>query len=519
MDRQTAVILDKSTPTQSRGELQGGQVRFDDTPRFDPSAWYQEPHAEPSPARPCSDATAFLLATPPFFLATPQLFAQQPPTPAEAAAALNPAAQAFSPQQLDQMLAPIALYPDQLLTAMLMAATFPDQVVDAGKWLQDPGNAAIKGDALAAALQPLPWDPSVKSLIPFPQVVVLMNDHFDWTQSLGIAFASQQVETMARVQFLRDRAVAAGQLKSTPQLVIRRQQNIIVIEPANPGTIYVPVYNPAVVYGTWRDRDYPPVYLPPPRGFTERDVGPGPVSVFRDGVAVGATLWGWSHPDWRDHRVVVDPGRFNRITTTSNITSNHIVIQNDTWHRDSPVAIVPEAARPHREAPAVAAPTGTVASTAVARPGPAPGPGRPPGAEGRPGEPHPAAVSPPPGVGPEQRRPGEAERPPGEEGRPGETTSGRSLSAAGRRPRAASAGRSRAPAGGRGASRRAASGRGVAAAGRRPRAASAGRSRASAGDRGAPWRVASGRSIAAAGRRSRAAPPGRTRAPAGGSAP
>src|SRR3984957_286820 len=356
----------------------------------------------------------FLLATPPFFLATPQLFAQQPPSPAEAAAALNPAAQAFSQQQLDQMLAPIALYPDQLLTTMLMAATFPDQVVDAGKWLQDPGNAAIKGDALAAALQPLPWDPSVKSLIPFPQVVVLMNDHFDWTQSLGAAFAQQQVETMARVQFLRDRAVAAGQLKSTLQLVIRRQQNVIVIEPTNPDTIYVPVYNPAVVYGTWRDRDYPPVYLPPPRGFVEREVGPAAGIGFSVGFGVVAPLWGWGHPDWRDHRVVVDPGRFNRITTTSNITSNHIVIQNDTWHRDSPVAVVPEAARPHREAPTAAAPAGTGASTAGARRGPAPA-GDPP--------------------------------------------------AAGRRPRAAPAGRSRASAGSRGAPRRAASGRGIAAAG------------------------------------------------------
>src|SRR6516225_6130990 len=142
----------------------------------------------------------------------------QPPTPAEAAAALNPAPAAFSKQQLDQMLAPIALYPDQLLMQVLMAATFPQQVIEAGQWLQDPGNAALTGDALASALQPLPWDPSVKSLVAFPQIISMLTEHFDWTQALGTAFANQQVETMARVQFLRDRALAAGHLRSSPQV-------------------------------------------------------------------------------------------------------------------------------------------------------------------------------------------------------------------------------------------------------------------------------------------------------------
>src|SRR6202042_2749705 len=135
---------------------------------------------------------ALLLALGPFpAIAQPV----QPPTQAEAQAALAPAPAALTPAQLDQMLAPIALYPDQLLTELLMAATFPQQVVDSGKWLQDSGNAALKGDDLVAALQPLPWDPSVKSLIAFPQIIVMMNDHFDWTEALGIAFADQEVET------------------------------------------------------------------------------------------------------------------------------------------------------------------------------------------------------------------------------------------------------------------------------------------------------------------------------------
>ena len=220
----------------------------------------------------------------------------QPPTPAEAQAALNPAPASFTHAQLDQMLAPIALYPDQLLTQLLMAATFPQQVVDAGKWLQDSNNAALKGDDLVAALQNLPWDPSIKSLIAFPQIIAMMNDHLDWTEALGTAFANQQIETMARVQFLRDRAVAAGQLKSSPQLAVQRDGGEIVIEPVDPAMIYVPVYNPAEVYGDWPDSDAPPVYIPPPPDFYNGAIGAG--IGFSVGFGVIAPLWGWGHPDW-----------------------------------------------------------------------------------------------------------------------------------------------------------------------------------------------------------------------------
>src|SRR5712692_11875612 len=134
----------------------------------------------------------------PFLLMTPGLaLAQAPPNRAEAAAALNPAnpaAARYSRQQIDQMVAPIALYPYQLLSQVLMAATYPPQIVEAAQWLKDPNNAALKGDALVAALQPLPWDPSVKALIVFPQIVVMMSEHIEWTQTLGVAFATQQNE-------------------------------------------------------------------------------------------------------------------------------------------------------------------------------------------------------------------------------------------------------------------------------------------------------------------------------------
>jgi hypothetical protein len=115
----------------------------------------------------------FLLAAPAVVLAEPT-----PPSQAEANAALNPTA-AFTPQQLDQMSAPIVFYPDQLLTELLMAATFPQQIIDVEQWLQDPNNAALTDDALVAALQPLAWDPSVKSLAAFPQIIGMMNNHFD----------------------------------------------------------------------------------------------------------------------------------------------------------------------------------------------------------------------------------------------------------------------------------------------------------------------------------------------------
>ncbi|MGA8402786.1 MAG: DUF3300 domain-containing protein, partial [Stellaceae bacterium] len=284
---------------------------------------------------------ALLAATP---LPTYAQTTPQAPTPAEARAALNPAPSQFTNAQLDQMVAPIALYPDQLLTQVLMAATFPDQLVDAQKWLADSRNASLKGDDLANALQPLPWDPSVKSLVAFPQLIAMMTNHLDWTQALGQAFATQEVQVFARVQFLRERAVKAGQLKSTPQLAVRHEESDIIIEPTDPNEIYVPVYNPAEVYGTWPDNDYPPVYIPPPPGFYN-----GPISAgigYSVGFGVVAPLWGWGHPDWRHHRVDINQGRYEHITNQNDIRQNHINIEGGAWHRSGPVALVPEAQRP-----------------------------------------------------------------------------------------------------------------------------------------------------------------------------
>ena len=160
--------------------------------------------------------------------------------PAAAGAELN----SFNAEQLDALLAPIALYPDALLTQVMMAATFPLQVVDASRWLEQPANKALTGDALIAALSKQTWDPSVKSLVPFPQVLATLNSKLDWTQQVGYAFATQQGDVMNSIQRLRLQAQIAGNLKSTEQQRVVVEKNIIVIDPANPKTVYVPVYIP-----------------------------------------------------------------------------------------------------------------------------------------------------------------------------------------------------------------------------------------------------------------------------------
>jgi hypothetical protein len=298
----------------------------------------------------------------PFLLMTPGLaLAQAPPNRAEAAAALNPAstpaAAQYNRQQIDQMVAPIALYPDELLSQVLMAATYPPQIVDAAQWLQDPGNAALKGDALVAALQPLPWDPSVKALVAFPQIVAMLSEHIEWTQTLGVAFATQQAEVMTRVQTLRHLAVKSGRLNKLRQLAVRQDGPVIVIAEADPGRIFVPVYNPMVMYGEWQDRDYPPVFLPPPSRFAMETIEPGiEVGI---GYGIVAPLWGWSRPDWRGQRIAINRAEYARIAP------NVPLAPGDGWRRNGPVVLAAPAAAA-RPAAAVSAPAGTVAPSAAA---------------------------------------------------------------------------------------------------------------------------------------------------------
>lgn len=191
----------------------------------------------------------------------------------------------FKQEELEQLVAPIALYPDSLIAQILMASTYPLEVVQAGKWAKK--NKDLKGDALTKALEKENWDPSVKSLVNFPQVLDMMNDKLGWTQKLGDAFLAQQKEVMDTVQKLRAKAEAEGNLKTTKEqkVVVEKETQIIVIESASPEVVYVPTYNPTVVYGTWPYPAYPPYYYYPP-GYA---VGAALFS-FGVGVAVGLRL-------------------------------------------------------------------------------------------------------------------------------------------------------------------------------------------------------------------------------------
>jgi uncharacterized membrane protein YgcG len=224
--------------------------------------------------------------------------------------------QGLKPEQLEQLLAPIALYPDSLLTQVLMASTYPLEIVQADRWAKQ--NKDMKGDALAKALEAQPWDPSVKSLVNFPEVLSMMSEKLDWTQKLGDAFLAQQKDVMDSVQRLRKQAYDAGNLKSSEQqkIIVEQapQQTVIVVEPANPQVIYVPAYNPTVVYGTWAYPAYPPYPVYPP-GY----VATTAAFSFMAGAAVGAA-WGyaWGHSNWHGGDVDIDVNRNTNINTNIN---------------------------------------------------------------------------------------------------------------------------------------------------------------------------------------------------------
>jgi hypothetical protein len=236
----------------------------------------------------------------------------------------TPTEQNLSQGQIEQLVAPIALYPDPLLTQVLMASTYPLEVIEAARWSHD--NAMVKGQALQDAMHGQSWDPSVKALTAVPQTLQMMSDKLDWTQQLGDAFLAQQQDVLAAVQTLRAQASAAGNLQSTPQQVVTTEapaagsanagaQPAIVIQPVDPDVYYVPVYNPAVAYGTWNYPNYQPFYWSPP-GFVASNI----VS-FASGVAVGAAIWGGC--DWWQNHVIINVNRFNMFNHTNiNVTNN-----------------------------------------------------------------------------------------------------------------------------------------------------------------------------------------------------
>lgn len=229
----------------------------------------------------------------------------------------------FTQPELDQMLAPIALYPDTLLAQVLMASTYPLQVVQVARFIDS--NPGLQGNTLARAIAPMPWDPSVKSLSQFPAVLAMMNDRLDWTQRLGQAFLSQQGNVMDTVQNLRMRAQIAGSLQTNSQQRVVAQERIILIEPVNPEVMYVPYYNPVIVYGSWWWPQQPPIYWVPPARFQPPHYG---VSIrvgisFGIGVGLLHAVYCDAHPDWRHHQVMLNRTRWR---------NQHPLIWQHDWH-------------------------------------------------------------------------------------------------------------------------------------------------------------------------------------------
>ena len=258
------------------------------------------PQANPSPVLDQSASSPGISVTP-----APNAAAVPPPTSAPV-----PPAQLLTQAQLDQLVAPIALYPDPLLAQILMASTYPLEVVEAARWVSAPGNRGLTGDVMTNALQTQSWDPSVKALVPFPQVLENMSNQLQWIEELGNAFLAQQADVMTAVQSMRQAAIIAGNLKETPQCrcVIHANGRMISILPAARQVVCVPVYSPAV-YGRWLYPAYPPYYFPVPVGFAYPPglwIGFGPPIA----LAVFGPVWGWGWVDWGHHYIAVDPGRY-----------------------------------------------------------------------------------------------------------------------------------------------------------------------------------------------------------------
>ena len=217
----------------------------------------------------------------------------------------------FKKEEIEQLVAPIALYPDALVAQILMASTYPLEIVNAARWSK--ANPKATGKALEDAMQKQTWDPSVKSLAAFPSVLAMLNDKLDMTQKLGDAFLGQQKEVMAAIQGLRAKADKAGNLKSSKEQTVTTTQEggttVIKIEPADPQVVYVPTYNPTVVYGPWPYAAYPPYYYYPP-GYSAGSV----FFAFTVGIAVGNAMWG--NCNWGGSNVTINHNTYNNFNKT-----------------------------------------------------------------------------------------------------------------------------------------------------------------------------------------------------------
>jgi hypothetical protein len=238
-----------------------------------------------------------------------------------------------SSQELQQLVAPIALYPDALVAQILAASTYPTEIVEADRWIES--HSKLKGEELAKEVDKQPWDPSVKALTQFPSVLENMDKNLSWTSSLGDAYSNQQQDVTDAVQAMRQQAHKAGHLNSNEQEKVTTQGNTIIIEPANPEVVYVPAYDPWLVYGA-PIVAYPGWYPVPGMFLAGAGIG------FGVGFGVGffgGYGWGWHHwgCDWHGHRVIynhntyishsttiVNRNNSNRTTNNFNRTTNNV---------------------------------------------------------------------------------------------------------------------------------------------------------------------------------------------------
>jgi hypothetical protein len=218
---------------------------------------------------------------------------------------------AASPGQIQQLVAPIALYPDDLLGQVLMASAYPLEVVEAQRWLaRNPG---LSGPDLTAALETQPWDPSVKALTAFPQVLSMMDSNLEWTERLGEAFMSDEAGVMDGVQQLRARAQSANRLPPPTQLSVSTENGYITISPAQPDNVYVPWYNPSTVFAPWPDPNYSPYYFPSPyAGYCYYSAC---WYSFAPVVSVYYGWWGWDHINWHHHHVHIDTHKWRELSS------------------------------------------------------------------------------------------------------------------------------------------------------------------------------------------------------------
>ena len=279
-------------------------------------------------------------------------------------------AKPFSNEQLDQMTAQIALYPDSLLAQLLMATTYPDQFALATAWSKAHPDA--KGDDAVKMVENEPWDPSVASMVAFPEVVITLGEKPEWVKNMGDAFLAQPEDVMDSVQRLRQKAQQAGNLKSNEQVKVSTQTpeprpaaaspttvvqqsapppQVIVIEPAQPSVVYVPAYNPAVVYGPWPYPAYPPYYYPPPAGYFWSGVVATGIA-WGVGIGISNALWGGCN--WGRGDVNINVNRYNNINTNRQINSNGNRANWNHNHGESPDRIPRwrcDAAKPEQQIP------------------------------------------------------------------------------------------------------------------------------------------------------------------------